>query len=85
MSDTVKNGVDKGGVIADVEAYIDWLAEKKGDLPQWMASLSRAIVRDCVAPGKYRVEFTVESGGVRIKTAVISRVEDIRHIGIGGD
>ncbi len=50
------------------------------DLPDWMIKLSRAIVRDCIAPGKYRIEFTIESDRKRIKTAVIMRVEGIRVI-----
>ena len=83
MSDTEENGVNGDGVIVDSAAYLDGLAKMRGDLPVWMVQLSRAIVRDCVGPGTYKIEFTVESDKKRIKTAVISRVEDIRRFEVG--
>ena len=56
------------------------LKKNDGDLPEWAIKLSRALVRDCVAPGKYQIKLVIESDRRRIKTAVIARVEDIREI-----
>ena len=84
MSSTQKKSLLDDIVDTQVAYLTLRLSEKErdraGDLPGWMVKLSRAIVRDCVAPGKYRVEFTIESDKKRIKTAVIMRVEDIRVI-----
>lgn len=49
-----------------------------GDLPDWMISLSRQLIRDCRAPGDYTISFTIDDHRHRIHTAVISRVEKIR-------
>ncbi len=50
------------------------------DLPAWVVSLGRAVVRDCRRPGRYVVEFEVSDHKSRVKVVVVARVETLRRL-----